>query len=47
MQSEERDQIMKTFIAALIALSTVAAVAAPANASPWTKYGISSSAEGK
>ncbi len=38
---------MKTFIAALIALSTVAAVAAPANASPWTKFGVSSTAESK
>jgi hypothetical protein len=38
---------MKTVIAALIALSTVAAVAAPASASPWTKYGVSSGAESK
>jgi hypothetical protein len=38
---------MKTFIAALIALSTVAAVTAPASASPWTPYGVTSGAEGK
>ena len=38
---------MKTIIAALIALSTVTAIAAPANASPWTKFGVTSGAEGK
>jgi hypothetical protein len=38
---------MKTFIAALIALSTVTAIAAPASASPWTPYGVTSGAEGK
>ena len=38
---------MKTLIAAVLALSAVAAVVAPANASPWTIYGAVSGAEGR
>ena len=38
---------MKTLIATLVAVSTLVAVAAPASASPWTPYGVTSGAEGK
>ena len=38
---------MKTIIAAHVAVATIAAVAAPASASPWTQFGAVSGAEGR
>ena len=38
---------MKTIIAALVAVATITAVAAPASASPWTKFGVQSFSESR